>query len=175
MANDTTIEPSDFFASLVEDHARIETQLKTLVQAVGALSRTESDPAALAAIDGVLSFFATDGARHEDIEERTLFPRFRSLAQFKQILSALELQHQMNRTAGEELKACVARFAPGNGRELQRSAFRFVDMHRGHAVAEERALFPLAASVLSPKDLAEMSRELRERKPAVSSTGEARR
>ncbi len=69
----------------------------------------------------------------------------------------------MNDTEGRAFSAFLERFAPGSGRELRRLAARFAEMHRGHAVAEERALFPLAASVLSPELLAEMSREIRER------------
>jgi hypothetical protein len=68
----------------------------------------------------------------------------------------------MTNAEGEALAACVERFAPGNGRELLRLALRFVEMHRGHAIAEERALFPLAAARLSPQTIAEMGQEVRE-------------
>jgi hemerythrin-like domain-containing protein len=93
----------------------------------------------------------------------TLFPRIRPLPEFKQILSALEFQHRMNDAGGRELAECVERFAPGGGRELLRLALRFAEMHRGHAIAEERALFPLAAATFSPEMLAEMGREMLER------------
>ena len=80
----------------------------------------------------------------------------------------------MNVSEEKQLSACVDRFAPGSGRELQRLAHRFAEMHRGHAVAEERALFPLAASRLSPQVVAEMSREMLARTSAVGSTSKPR-
>jgi len=154
------------FAGLLQEHARIEDRLKALDQAAVVLSRDEGDAAALAVVAETLSFFASEGARHEAHEELTLFPRLRPLPEFKQILSALEFQHRMNDTAAKELAACVARFAPGSGRELRLLAYRFAEMHRGHAIAEERSLFDLAAARLSPEMQAEMAREMRERNGA---------
>ena len=167
MANETLSEPRDFFAALARDHARIEEQLKALVRAAEAIGRVETDAAALAVIKATLEFFAGEGARHEAHEEQTLFPRLRSNPEFKQILSALEFQHRMNNTTFQELSACVAGFAPGSGRELQRQSIRFAEMHRGHAVAEERALFPLASARLAPQAIVEMTREMRKRNGPV--------
>jgi len=167
MVNATGNELRDFFADLTQDHARMETRLAALLRAAGTVGTAESSDAALAVVHATLDFLATEGARHEAHEELTLFPRLRSLPEFKQILSALEFQHRMNNTATDELAACLDGFAPEKSRELRRLAVRFVEMYRGHAVAEERALFPLAASVLSPKVLAEMGRELQERNRAA--------
>src|SRR5688572_11649558 len=148
MANETTNEGGDFFAGLVRDHARIEVRLQALEQAAAAVGRVEGDAALLGSIAETLGFFASEGARHEAHEELTLFPRLRSLPEFKQILSALHFQHEMNAAEGKLLSECVDGFAPGSERELRRLAHRFVEMHRGHAIAEERALFPLAAARL---------------------------
>jgi hemerythrin-like domain-containing protein len=174
MGDATATEPSDLITELKRDHARIEERVAMLVKAAEVVSRTESDKEALGVIAGTLAFFATEGARHEEVEEEILFPRLRYQPAFKQILSALEFQHRMNRTGGQELTECVERFGPGQGRELRRLAFRFADMHRGHAVAEERALFPLVASTLSSQEMAEMGRELRERKGAVRTAPDKR-
>ena len=160
MADPTTRERDDFFAALARDHARIEETLQALEHAAHQLGAHESDPAARDVVARTLRFFALEGARHEAREELTLFPRLRALPEFKQILSALEFQHRMNLAATQELSACLANRTPGTGRELQRLSLRFVELHRGHAIAEERALFPLAAARLTPPVLAEMSREL---------------
>jgi hemerythrin-like domain-containing protein len=163
MPTETTNEPQDFFAGLLQEHARIELRLKELDQAAAALGRDERDPAALGRVAATLDFFAEEGARHEAHEELTLFPRLRPLPEFKQIVSALEFQHRMTAAEGRELSACVAGFGPGSGRDLRRLAYRFAEMHRGHAIAEERALFPLAAARLPPELRAEMLREMRAR------------
>jgi len=153
----------DFFRSLLEDHARIEARLKQLDQASAALGRLPGDAAALEIVADTLGFFATEGARHEAHEEETLFPRLQSLPEFRQILSALQFQHKMTAAEGRALAACVQGFAPGSERELRQLAYRFAEMHRGHAIAEERALFPLAASRLAPEVQSEMLREMSQR------------
>jgi hemerythrin-like domain-containing protein len=157
----------DFFAGLREEHARIEARLKTLDQSAARLARAEDDAAALAQVAETLDYFAGEGARHEAHEEQTLFPRLRPLPEFRQLLSALEFQHRMNATEGQALAACVAGFGPGRGGELRHLAYRFAEMQRGHALAEERALFALAASRLSPEVQAEMGREMRARNGAA--------
>lgn len=163
----------DLFAVLTREHARFEERLKALLEIVEAVRRTEASRADLDAIARALDFFATEGARHEEIEEGTLFPRLRPLRQFKQVLSALEFQHGMNRSEGAQLRACVDRFVPARGVELQRLARRFVEMHRAHAMSEERALFPLAASALAPEAILEMSREARARMSRAAPAPEA--
>jgi hemerythrin-like domain-containing protein len=157
-----------FFAQLVLEHARIEEQLSSLFSAADALSRDESDRAAPGVILAKLDWFARDGARHEELEENVLFPRLRPLPEFAQILAALEFQHRMNRSEGADLRACLERFAPGSGPKLRHLAVRFVEMHRGHAVAEERALFPLAAKHLSKQALEELDRESRARRTSAA-------
>ena len=148
------------FPRLLQDHARLEERLKRLDEAAAAIGRNEQDPAALAQVAETLAFFGSAGARHEEHEEQTLFPRLRPLSEFKQILSALEFQHRMTASEGRALAACVQTFAPGRGTELRRLAYRFAEMQRGHALAEERALFPLAATRLAPEVQAEMVREM---------------
>jgi len=69
----------------------------------------------------------------------------------------------MNDAAGQELVACVEGFAE-RSRELRRLAVRFAEMHCGHIIAEERAIFPTAASALSREVIAEMGREMQERR-----------
>jgi len=177
MANETTNERDDFFACLVQDHARIEVRLRALERAAGAVAggevgRVAGDTPALEVLAATLRFFATEGARHEAHEEQTLFPRLRALPEFKQILSALRFQHEMNAAEGKTLSECALRFAPGSERELRRLVHRFAEMHRGHAVAEERALFPLAATMLPPQVVVEMGREMQARNRAAGATGE---
>jgi hemerythrin-like domain-containing protein len=157
----------DFFARLLADHARTEEELKRLDRASAAVAREENDPAALAQIAVTLAYFAGAGERHEALEEQALFPALRPLAEFKQILAALEFQHRMTAAEGRQLAACVENYRAGSGSELRRLAYRFAEMHRGHALAEERALFPLAKSRLTAEVLAGLARELQTRDAAL--------
>ena len=152
-----------FFANLLQVHARIEDRLKELERASAAVSTAGQSAAALETIHAVLDFFSSVGSRHQDDEELTLFSRLRSLPAFTQILSALEVQHRMNDDEYAKLSTCVRRFSPSNEGELRGLACRFAEMQRGHMIAEERALFPLAARTLSCEVIAEMEREMRER------------
>jgi hemerythrin-like domain-containing protein len=158
-----------FLALLVQDHARMETRLAALVQSMDSVRNGGDVDAHFAVAADTLDFFASDGAQHESLEETLLFPRVGRLPQFKQILSALEFQHRMNRTEGEQLRACVDRRATGP--ELRRACVRFIEMHRGHVVAEERALFPLVASTLTPHELEALDAEARKRMQAPKEKG----
>ena len=177
MANETTNERDDFFACLRQDHARIEVRIRALERAAAsvwgeATGRVTGDAPSLEVIADTLRFFASEGARHEAHEEQTLFPRLRTMPEFKQILSALRFQHEMNAAEGRALSECLAHFGPGSERELRRLVHRFAEMNRGHAIAEERALFPLAATMLPPQIVAEMGREMQALNRAAGVTGE---
>jgi hemerythrin-like domain-containing protein len=159
MEGATTGDHEGFFTRLRSDHARLETQLRELDRVAVAASSLD-DGVALAIVADTLRFMATEGARHEEREERTLFPRLRELPEFRQILAALEFQHRMNAVEGQALGECAARFAPGQRPELRRLAGRYADANRGHMIAEERALFGLAEQRLAPAVLAAMAREI---------------
>jgi hemerythrin-like domain-containing protein len=164
-----------FFETLTREHAAIEQHLRDLDRAAESASRAQGDAAALDRIALILRFFAREGALHEEHEELTLFPRLRPLRDFRQILSAMEFQHRMNADAERELAAFLEDVPTGAGRELRRLAGRFAELQRGHAIAEERAVFPLAAAALTPGELAEMARELRERRGAAGLAGHGAR
>jgi hemerythrin-like domain-containing protein len=161
--------PGDIVALLVQDHARMETRLAALVESMNALGRGGDVDLHFGLVADTLDFFATEGGVHESLEETLLFPCIRALPQFGQILSALEFQHRMNRVEAEALRGCVDRRAAGT--ELRRISVRFVEMHRGHVVAEERALFPLLPSALAPKVLEEIDVEARKRVKAWKNGG----
>ena len=154
----------DFFAELVREHVAIEARLKELDQAALAVSVDAGDRAALGTVAATLAFFAMEGAHHQAHEELTLLPRLRHLPELKQLVIAMDFQHKMNDATGQELAACIDDFSPERSRELRRLAVRFAEMHRGHMVAEERAIFPIAKSALSPAVLAEMGNEMQARR-----------
>ena len=145
----------DVFAQLVRAHRDIEAR-------VAELERASDDPSGsgLDAIARLLAYFDGPAALHHADEDQTLFPRLRPLDGFAQMLGAFDFQHQMNDAAYAELREAF-RAAPS---KLRGVAHRFAELQRAHIMAEERALFPLAARSLSAEVLARMSDEMAARR-----------
>lgn len=148
--------PTSPFAKLLAAHRRIEAQLARFDSLAGRADAAE-------VVRGVLDFFAGEGARHHDDEERHLFPRLRALPAFAMMIPALEAQHEMMDSAHQELRAELDRGCPGGPAKLKALAARFAEMHRGHIIAEEKGLFPMVETALPAPAKAELARELEER------------
>jgi hemerythrin-like domain-containing protein len=155
-------DQNDPFALLFAAHQRIEEELVRL----DAVSGTRTQPAkvadadALEAVRSALEFFAGPATRHGELEERLVFPQLRSLAAFAVMLPAIEAQHRMIDAEYAALRAEVDRGCPSGIVKLRALVARFAEMHRGHLIAEERVLFPLAAHELSSTAKAELALQL---------------
>jgi pyridoxamine 5'-phosphate oxidase len=154
----------DPFAQLVRTHRDIEARVAELERAAAELPHEERRGAALEAIADVLSYFEGPGAIHHAHEEQTLFPLLRPLEAFGQMLAAFDMQHEMNDAAYAKLRAVLTDFAPAAAPQALSLARRFADLQRAHIIAEERALFPMAARMLSPAAIADMRRAMAARR-----------
>lgn len=163
MSTSSAKTPTGFFEHLLHAHARIEERLQDLAQAADAVVDPARTSAALEAMTSALEFFATFGVQHNDDEEKTLFPRLKTLPAFAKMLDALDFQHTMADTERGTLAARVLAFAPGRERGLRELAHRFAEVQRAHMLAEERALFPLAEKSLPRRVLVALTEELRAR------------
>jgi hemerythrin-like domain-containing protein len=150
-----------FLDELMRAHAMLETRLQGLSRAADALSEPGRASSALDEMTRLLEFVSTFGAQHQEDEERTLFPRLRALGDLGQMLDAYEFQHRMADDEHRAVVAALAAFAPGQEPKLRELVLRFVEVHRSHMLAEERALFPMVERRLPAHVLAAMSRELR--------------
>ena len=141
------------FSHLAEDHRRLEEQLKVLDLAAGKLKAgpPSEHSAAIQLIIGVVEFFDGPAARHQAYEENYLLPRLRPIAAFSLMVGAFGAQHQMCDDSLRELKTELASGTLGSSR-LGACLRRFIEMHRAHLMAEEKALFPLAQQLL-PSDV----------------------
>ena len=54
--------------------------------------------------------------------------------------------------------------APGQLQQMRDALSRLSDMYRQHIAVEDRELFPLAATLLPPEQIAEVGREMAERR-----------
>lgn len=160
---------------LVHCHRKIEAQLGALEAAAAVLRAGDPGgvPPALAAIEAARAHFDGPGTKHTADEEESLFPRLRARegAAESGVLAALdelEAQHRVIERAHAELDAVVARLgaAPSAGdvEELGRCAAGLVRLYRPHIDLENDLVFPAAARLLPPDQLAALGQEMRARR-----------
>jgi hemerythrin-like domain-containing protein len=164
VANQPTDLNQDPFAELLRAHQDIEAHVSELERAADEAGDGTKSAAALATIGEVIAFFEGPGAIHQADEEQTLFPRLRPLATFAQMLAAFDFQHQLTDTTLAQLRTAFRGFSPGAAPKLRQVARQFAEMQRAHMMAEERALFPLAAQALPPEVIVHMREEMAARR-----------
>jgi len=155
---DGPVITTDPFALLLAAHQRVEEQLSRLDAVAGTRKQrpTAPDEEVAGVVRSVLEFFAGPGARHQEAEDSVLLPRLAAIPAFAAMLPAIRAQHLMLAAELESLQVAVSR----GGDDLRALAGRFAEMHRGHLIAEEKVLFPLAAHELTPAVKADLAREL---------------
>ena len=158
-------------------HRKIEGYLSGLVTA-GELLRggREGDLAgAFRLIDSAREHFAVRGAKHTEDEEASLFPRLREhgggeAEDALSALSELEAEHRAAEAVHaefDELVEGLPRDGSAGPEDLERFAeltASLGDIYRPHISIEDEIIFPAAARVVPPHVLAEIGREMRERR-----------
>lgn len=151
-------------------HRRIEERLATLERVA---SHLDSHPAeALEAIASCFRFFDSNGILHTADEEQSVFPRLQSRLSDEErtFIGALEDQHRQADRLYAELKAIAGELQNGlpASRELQQRyrivASRLAELYRSHMSAEDATLIALSQRVLSVPELADISREMKNRR-----------
>ena len=112
----------------------------------------------------VSAFFGRQVRRHEEDEEKSLFPRLRAVAtpELCVRLDRVAEEHREHDALRTRLDDVISgRYASGDmWTELSAIADRLINAHRGHVEEEERHLFPAARQLLSPSALEEMRAEM---------------
>ena len=149
-------------------HRRIEQRLDTLIRAADHL---HSDPsAALAAIANCIAFLDSSGVLHTRDEEESVFPRLRPKLAADRIayLDSLELDHQAVQAVHSRLKELVGRVegdvSGSQIAEYRACAQELARMYRRQIRSEDDILTAMAQQLLNPEELAEITREMRERR-----------
>jgi hemerythrin-like domain-containing protein len=152
----------DPFAQLERSHRRLEERLAELRQA----ALTGDVDAAF----GVLGFFERAVVRHEEDEERSLFPRLRGVAELEGVMAHLQAEHRQH----EQLHARLRSLAePWQGRApegdelatLGALAAELEAAYRAHINEEEKVLFPAARAALDADALVAIAAEMDARRP----------
>lgn len=141
----------DPFEMLERCHRRLEETLETL------RSPTRQT------LDEALAFIDRAVRRHEDDEERSLFPRLARVPQLAGLLDRLTVQHRDQTALVDELRAQLA--APTSDEaQLADIVARLDSAYRQHLNIEERELFPAARAALDADDLGGMASEMEARR-----------
>jgi hemerythrin-like domain-containing protein len=91
---------------------------------------------------------------HEPLEEKHLFPRFRSHHTLVDLVDVLEAQHKAGRRVTERILALTAGGLKGAGekKELASSLESFVRMYAPHEAREDTVLFPALRRLVSAQE-----------------------
>lgn len=167
---------SDFLnpLGLLSDcHRRIERFLGVLIQVVGRAGGASLAHQEREALEKALAYFRNSAPKHTADEEDSLFPRLRKsgsaqselacLAELENDHQAASRDHELVDALGREWLAAGTLTAE-QAHQLGEALARLSNTYRRHIAIEDHELFPLAARVLPPDQLAEVSREMAERR-----------
>ncbi len=141
----------DPFEMLERCHRRLEETLGGLAQPTRQ------------ALDEALAFIDRSVRRHEEDEERSLFPRLLRVPQLAPLLDRLTIQHRDQTNAVEELRMLLAAPVLDEARAREVAA-RLRASYAEHIAVEERDLFPAARAALDADDLGNMAAEMESRR-----------
>jgi hemerythrin-like domain-containing protein len=127
------------------------------------------------AVQAALAYFESAAPRHTEDEEQSLFPRLRRArdprgAGAMQILASLESDHgtagALHDQAARAFREWLARdtLPEAEAARLDDALARLREIYGRHIEVEDREVFPLAGSVLSPAELEEVGHEMRARR-----------
>lgn len=162
---------------LSDCHRRIENFLGMMIRV---LERTQVGQRALApderaAMEAALRYFDVAAPRHTQDEERSLFPRLRqssdpaahaALAQ----VESLEADHRQTDDMHAQVKHLCRRWLDDQPlvaedfHQIQHLLHQLREIYTRHISVEDNELFPTAARVLNPRQLAEIGQEMAQRR-----------
>jgi hemerythrin-like domain-containing protein len=163
------VDSSDPFSMLLRCHRRLEERLQDL-EAAGGLGPEEAREVA----ENVLGFLDRAVARHELDEEQSLFPRLAVRPDLAQALATLGREHREQTQIIERFRQAHAGGTLDPG-AIAAFARELGAAYAGHIALEENELFPAARSLLGPDSLADMAREMEERRAATGGGGHRHR
>jgi hemerythrin-like domain-containing protein len=169
---------------LSDCHRRIEQFLMVLIKVCDTAGGAPMVPPEITAMQTALEYFRNAAPKHTADEEDSLFPRLRAVPDGQAVLdcmAALESDHEAAKRDHEKVDAFAREWLhigildPRDLREMKQALERLARMYALHIAIEDRDLFPLAARVLPAETLAEVGREMAERRGAFAGRGPAPR
>jgi hemerythrin-like domain-containing protein len=158
---------------LSDCHRRIERFLAVLVKICDASKGGELKADERASLETALAYFRNSAPKHTSDEEESLFPRLRASAEAKAALDCLEKlegDHELARRDHESVDSLGTRWlregrlSEQESMELSEALSRLASLYARHIAIEDTELFPLASRVLPADELAEVGREMADRR-----------
>jgi hemerythrin-like domain-containing protein len=150
---------------LTSAHRRLEENLNDLARAARALSEARRREDSIEVISSVIAYFERSVNRHEEDEERSLFPRLLVLESIAPTITRLRQEHDLHRREVDELREAIAR---DGGDEIAQAMPQLVESLRvsydRHIACEEREVFPAARRFLQPSALQAILTEMEARR-----------
>ena len=164
---------SDPLGLLSDCHRRIEHFLDVLIRVCEKTKGGQLTADERAALEKALVYFRNSAPRHTADEEESLFPRLRESGQAQSSLECLaELEkdhvaaardHELVDTLGRRWLTSGA-LEGGEVDQIRQALQRLSGTYTRHIAIEDQQLYPLAGRVLQPEQLAEVGREMDERR-----------
>ena len=160
---------------LSDCHRRIENFLAILQRVVDQADGAPLNDEQRRAIDVALEYFRSAAPRHTADEEQSLFPLLRGsdrpdVQAALQTVQALERDHEAADQAHAEIDAAFGQWieagslTPAQTTQLVRTLGWLRQLYARHIAVEDQEIFPLAAQVLTPQELAQIGKQMAERR-----------
>lgn len=164
---------------LSDCHRRIEHFLAVLIALDERLAGGALTPAQRVDLEAALRYFATAAPKHTADEEESLFPRLResddaAAVHACDVLARLERDHDEAELHHRAVDMIGRRWLDADGLEpaaataLRAHLAALQTIYLAHIGVEDRELFPTAARLLSPLQLAAVGREMAARRAATT-------
>lgn len=160
---------------LSDCHRRIERFLGILKSVIAQADGRALNEQERRAVETALEYFRTAAPRHTADEEQSLFPLLRASETPEakgamRIVHALEHEHTAANVAHAEVEFWYRRWldlgplAPPQIRKLAQVLQVLHELYQRHIEIEEREIFPLAGKVLAGQQLAQLGKEMAQRR-----------
>jgi hemerythrin-like domain-containing protein len=162
---------------LSDCHRRIEQFLKVLIKVCESAAGAPMLPTEISALQKALEYFRSAAPKHTADEEGSLFPRLRAVRDGQtalECMAGLESDHESAKRDHETVDSLACEWLrigildPRDLRKMKQALERLVHLYARHIAIEDKELFPLAARVLPVEALAEVGREMAERRGAAA-------
>ncbi len=155
-------------------HRRIENFLSILQKVEGSAGEALDQPQRQA-VETALTYFRTAAPRHNEDEERSLFPLLRNrseplVRQAIEIIDSLEADHAVAAPAHREVDRLyqtwmdAGHLASRDRAKLSLLLDELVQMYQRHIQIEDESIFPLAAQLLNAQQRGRLGNEMAKRR-----------